>query len=67
MMNDRFNALILASGLSQSKVADHLAKRTGEFCDERQIRAWKTSSGKNSLPCPQWAIDAMVEFEQQAA
>lgn len=63
MMNDRFKALILASGLSQSKVADHLAMRAGQFCTERQIRSWIASGGKNARTCPQWAIDAMLEFE----
>lgn len=63
MMNERFKALIMASGLSQSKVADHVSLRSGECCTERQVRSWIATEGKNTRPCPQWALDAMLEFE----
>lgn len=67
-MNDHFKALITASGLSQSKVADHLAKVAGQFCTERQIRGLIAEPGlKNSRACPQWVIDAMSVFEPVAA
>ncbi|MBI6883122.1 hypothetical protein [Pseudomonas putida] len=65
-MNQHFKALILASGLSQAKVADRIAAKTGNFCTERQIRSWIAEPGKNSRPCPQFAIDAMAEFEAVA-
>lgn len=63
-MNSYFKALILASGLSQAKVADRIAMKAGEFCTERQIRAWIADpASKNGRPCPQFAIDSMAEFE----
>ena len=65
-MNYHFKALILASGLSQAKVADRIAMKVGEFCTERQIRSWIADpASKNGRPCPQFAIDAMAEFESR--
>jgi hypothetical protein len=70
-MCTEFKELVIASGLSQAKVADFLATKSIQIVSERDIRAWSALPGlKNSRKCPAWVIKEMSVFApaaQQAA
>jgi hypothetical protein len=70
-MSAEFKELVVASRLSQSKVADFLSMKSGQVVTERDIRAWGAEHGlKNSRLCPAWALKEMKVFApaaQQAA
>lgn len=62
-----FKELVVASGLSQSKVADFLCTKSAQMVTERDIRAWSALPGlKSSRKCPAWALKEMSAFAPQA-
>jgi hypothetical protein len=62
-MTITFKDLVVASGLSQSKVADHISMRSLRPCTERDVRAWiAPPEVKTGRACPEWAYATMIGF-----
>ena len=55
-------------GLTQTGVAEFIAKKTKRPCALRTVQAWEAPEDKDSArPCPDWAIGLLEDAAAKAA